>query len=233
MKSSVSPSERSHIVLCLTQSEQVNWEDVARAAEFKTPKYARDTWAIVRNKLAAAGGDGTASPAKTPARNKASKETPSRKRKAIEGMASFGVMREDLANIWIDPIEDDQEPAVDPEPKPKKKARKSKVKVEEVQTDEEEEATAATPKPELKQNIRKHARKPKAQKEADEVDAEEDNTAATFKPKFEQQQAHKQEARKVKAAVHEPERRSSEEHGTNAVSEDELSDAGFDAAMFT
>ncbi|KAM0717197.1 hypothetical protein Q7P37_007049 [Cladosporium fusiforme] len=143
----------------------VNWEEVARTAEFKTPKYARDTWAIVRNKLAAAGGDGTASPAKTPAKNKASKETPSRKRKTIE-----------------DPIEDDQEAAIDSEaqePKPKKKARKSKVKVEEVQTGEEEEVTAATPKPEPKQNARKHARKPKAQ-EAGEVDAKDGLSDAGF-----------------------------------------------------
>ena len=54
----------------------VDWEKVASVANFKTPKYARDSWNIVKNKL------GSASAAATPTSSKA---TPSRKRKKLEG----------------------------------------------------------------------------------------------------------------------------------------------------
>ena len=49
---------------------------MASVANFKTPKYARDSWNIVKNKL------GSASAAATPTSSKA---TPSRKRKKLEG----------------------------------------------------------------------------------------------------------------------------------------------------
>ena len=52
---------------------------MATLASFKTPKYARDQWAIVKKKL---GGASTGSAAATPTSSKA---TPSRKRKKLEG----------------------------------------------------------------------------------------------------------------------------------------------------
>ena len=58
---------------------QTDWEKVAQLAEFKTPKYARDQWAIVRNKLS---GASATSAAATPTSNRG---TPSRKRKKREG----------------------------------------------------------------------------------------------------------------------------------------------------
>jgi hypothetical protein len=60
-------------------SSQYDWDKVATVANFKTPKYARDQWAIVKKKL---GGASTASAAATPTSSKA---TPSRKRKKLEG----------------------------------------------------------------------------------------------------------------------------------------------------
>lgn len=59
-------------------SSQTDWEKVAQLAKFKTPKYARDQWAIVKNKLSGA----SSSSATTPINNKS---TPTRKRKKIEG----------------------------------------------------------------------------------------------------------------------------------------------------
>jgi hypothetical protein len=61
------------------RSSQCDWDKVATVANFKTPKYARDQWAIVKKKL---GGASTASAAATPTSSKA---TPSRKRKKPEG----------------------------------------------------------------------------------------------------------------------------------------------------
>ena len=63
------------MVICL----QTDWEKVAKVAKFKTPKYARDQWAIIKNKL---GGASATSPTAAPAR---SKGTPSRKRKKFKG----------------------------------------------------------------------------------------------------------------------------------------------------
>lgn len=61
------------------RSSQCDWDKVATVANFKTPKYARDQWAIVKKKL---GGASTASAAATPTSSKA---TLSRKRKKPEG----------------------------------------------------------------------------------------------------------------------------------------------------
>lgn len=70
----------------LTLLLQTNWEEVARVANFKTSKYARDQWTIVRNKLIATGNKATGkspSPIKSPA-----KGTPG-KRKKSAGMSIF------------------------------------------------------------------------------------------------------------------------------------------------
>lgn len=75
----------------LTLLLQTNWEEVARVAKFKTSKYARDQWTIVRNKLIATGNNATGndasgkspSPIKSPA-----KGTPG-KRKRSAGMSIF------------------------------------------------------------------------------------------------------------------------------------------------
>jgi len=70
----------------LTNAVQTDWEQVAKVGNIKTSKYARDQFAIVRNRLCGGGkakGD-TASPIKTPiktpTKTKASKATPSCKR---------------------------------------------------------------------------------------------------------------------------------------------------------
>jgi hypothetical protein len=66
-----------------------DWEKVASVANVKTPKYARDQFAIIRNKLC--GGKGksdTASPSKTPTKPKAAKATQPRKRKRREGTST-------------------------------------------------------------------------------------------------------------------------------------------------
>ena len=76
------PIDLSDVHLILLQTvigvlkTNVDWEKVASVANFKTPKYARDSWNIVKNKL------GSASAAATPTSSKA---TPSRKRKKLEG----------------------------------------------------------------------------------------------------------------------------------------------------
>jgi hypothetical protein len=76
-------------------STQTDWEAVARAANVKTSKYARDQWAIVKNKLCGGGKSKTKgdddSPARTSAKsNKAAGKTPpSRKRKKCDGKNSL------------------------------------------------------------------------------------------------------------------------------------------------
>jgi hypothetical protein len=70
---------------------QTDWEKVASVANVKTSKYARDQFAIVRNKLCGGGKakSDTASPSKTPTKPKATKATQPRKRKKREGEMSF------------------------------------------------------------------------------------------------------------------------------------------------
>jgi hypothetical protein len=76
--------------LTYMESQQTDWDAVARAANVKTSKYARDQWAIVRNKLCGGGKNKTKgdddSPAKTPVKSKTTGRTPpSRKRRKREG----------------------------------------------------------------------------------------------------------------------------------------------------
>ena len=73
---------------------QTDWEKVASVANVKTSKYARDQFAIIRNKLCGGGKakSDTASPSKTPsktpAKSKATKATPSRKHQQREGASA-------------------------------------------------------------------------------------------------------------------------------------------------
>lgn len=70
---------------------QTDWNEVARVANFKTSKYARDTWTVVKNKLIgadASGGQSTPAPT-TPAKGKAGKKGTSQKRKKRDGMCWF------------------------------------------------------------------------------------------------------------------------------------------------
>lgn len=74
----------------LTNFVQTDWEKVAGVANVKTSKYARDQFAIIRNKLCGGGKakSDTASPSKTPTEPKATKATQPRKRKKREGQTS-------------------------------------------------------------------------------------------------------------------------------------------------
>jgi len=72
---------------------QTDWEKVANVANVKTSKYARDQFAIIRNKLCGGGkaNSDTASPGKkTPTKPKATKAATPRKRKAREGLSTSG-----------------------------------------------------------------------------------------------------------------------------------------------
>lgn len=62
----------------LADRSQTDWDKVARVANFKTPKYARDQWTIVKYKLT-----GTII-----TKERKSNVTPSRKRKEREGRHS-------------------------------------------------------------------------------------------------------------------------------------------------
>lgn len=65
---------------------QTDWEKVASAANFKTPKYARDQWTIVKTKLCGGkSSDDAASTPNTPTKRKAGKTSESRKRKKRNG----------------------------------------------------------------------------------------------------------------------------------------------------
>lgn len=59
----------------LADQSQTDWDKVARVANFKTPKYARDQWTIVKYKLT-----GTIA-----SKERKSNLNPSRKRKKREG----------------------------------------------------------------------------------------------------------------------------------------------------
>ena len=77
-------------MLTVLTAVQTDWEKVASVANVKTSKYARDQFAIIKNKLCGGGKakSDTAPPSKTPIKPKtpkATKATPSRKRKAREG----------------------------------------------------------------------------------------------------------------------------------------------------
>jgi hypothetical protein len=75
------------------QSSQTDWDKVATVAKFKTPKYARDQWAIVKKKLGGASTSAAATPT-------SSKATPSRKRKKLEGK-SHHVSRSDMTLTYM------------------------------------------------------------------------------------------------------------------------------------
>lgn len=70
---------------------QTDWQKVASVANVKTSKYARDQFAIVRNKLCGGGKakSDTASPSKTPTKPKAVKAIQPRKRKKRESEISL------------------------------------------------------------------------------------------------------------------------------------------------
>ncbi|KAL1588107.1 hypothetical protein WHR41_03317 [Cladosporium halotolerans] len=103
-----------------------NWEEVARVANFKTSKYARDQWTIVRNKLIATGNNATGespSPIKSPAKGTPGK----RKRSAASDNEADAVS-----------------PAETPVKKPKKDKKSSKAKVKqepEVEPSDEQDAS--------------------------------------------------------------------------------------------
>lgn len=76
-------------MISLTDAVQTDWEKVASVANVKTSKYARDQFAIVRNKLCAGKAKGnTASPRKTPTKPKAVKAAQPRKRKKRDGTSA-------------------------------------------------------------------------------------------------------------------------------------------------
>ncbi|GAB7326032.1 hypothetical protein MBLNU13_g10068t1 [Cladosporium sp. NU13] len=106
---------------------ETDWEKVASVANVKTSKYARDQFAIIRNKLCGGGKvkSDTASPSRTPTKPKATKSTkatPSRKRKTSEDGASQPSASADEVST----------------PKAKKNKKTRKVKVEETEAEEDE-----------------------------------------------------------------------------------------------
>jgi hypothetical protein len=139
---------------------------VATLAKFKTPKYARDQWAIVKNKLG-----GATSAAATPTSVKA---TPSRKRKKLEGQNKHTIERngDDDADMQADADGGEEEsiPTEIPSkksktPKWKKTLEKEKMKQVKVEFKESEVESEA----EVEGNVNIQAREtPGIQAQVDE-----------------------------------------------------------------
>lgn len=97
---------------------------MASVANFKTSKYARDQWTVVRNKLTATGTDTAAkspSPTKGPA-----KGTPGKRKKA-SGRSIFDRHNGHSAQLTVPTAASDNEAdAVSPDETPAKKPKKGK-----------------------------------------------------------------------------------------------------------
>ena len=160
----------------------VDWDKVATVAKFKTAKYARDQWAIVRKKF---GGASTASAAATPTSSKA---TPSCKRKKAESKHYYttGNDGDYDANIHVDneageeqytPGDEDETPSKKPKtpktpktPKsPKWKKTQAKEAMKKVKTEVEESEAEADAEAEVEESNSEQARQtPGLQAEVDE-----------------------------------------------------------------
>ncbi|KAF2217116.1 hypothetical protein CERZMDRAFT_93174 [Cercospora zeae-maydis SCOH1-5] len=89
--SAINITTREQELLCAVievMKADVNWPDVARIANFNTPKQARDKWAVVRKKLVDGGSgkaDGSGDENAAATSSTKPKKTPaSRKRKAVD-----------------------------------------------------------------------------------------------------------------------------------------------------
>lgn len=133
----------------LTNAVQTDWEKVASVANVKTSKYARDQFAIIRNKLCGGGKakSDTASPSETPAKAKTTKATPSRKRKKSEGASAHDQHSNIDRTNKIENADDEDEDrtsqpsaSADEVSTPAKKTKKvRKLKVDEAEREAEEE----------------------------------------------------------------------------------------------
>lgn len=150
MKTEVSFRQQKHCGLdntLLTNAVQTDWENVASVANVKTSKYARDQFAIIRNKLCGSGKakSDTASPSKTPTKPRGVKATQPRKRKKREGQISLSYYFSGHDHTNRPRQTDNDDDACRPSasadetsmPKAKKNKKARKVKVEEAEAEDE------------------------------------------------------------------------------------------------
>ncbi|KAM0692340.1 hypothetical protein Q7P36_008541 [Cladosporium allicinum] len=161
------PIDLSDVHLILLQTvigvlkTNVDWEKVASVANFKTPKYARDSWNIVKNKL------GSASAAATPTSSKA---TPSRKRKKLEADDEAGEEEPTLTARDDTPSKKAKTPKAPKWKETQKKAAVKKVKSEVEESEAEADADAdAEAKVEVDEDAEEQSREtPGVQAQVDE-----------------------------------------------------------------